>query len=123
MKIIHTEEAAQPLGHYSQAIVTGNLVFVSGQIPIRANGELETGSVAEQTRVALKNVDRILAAAGTTKDKVVKATVFIADIAIWPEVNTEYAAYFGSHKPARSAVPTNGLPKGAAVEIEVVAEL
>ena len=123
MRIIHTHEAAQPLGHYSQAIVSGNLVFVSGQIPIKANGEQETGSVQDQTRVALDNVDMLLKAAGTSKDKVIKATVFIADISYWPEVNTVYSDFFGTHKPARSAVPTNGLPKGAAVEIEVIAEL
>lgn len=123
MRYVHTTEAAQALGHYSQAIVSGGFVFVSGQIPIHPDGTLETGSVAEQTRVALRNVDHILQAAGSSKEKVVKATVFISDIAIWPDVNEVYAAFFGAHKPARSAVPANGLPKGAAVEIEVIAEL
>ncbi len=123
MRFINTLEAAQPLGHYSQAIVSGNLVFVSGQIPIRPNGDLELGSVAEQAKVALDNVDKILLAAGSSRSKVVKATVYIADIAYWPEVNVVYGEFFGDHKPARSAIPTNGLPKGAAVEIEVIAEL
>lgn len=123
MQYVHTTEAAQALGHYSQAIISGGFVFVSGQIPIYPDGTLETGSVAEQTRVALHNVNSILQAAGTSKENVVKATVFIADIAIWPEVNGVYAEFFGTHKPARSAVPANGLPKGAAVEIEVIAAL
>ena len=123
MQFIHTQNAAQPLGHYSQAIVSGNLVFVSGQIPVKATGDLETGSVTAQATVALQNVDAILKAAGSDRSKVVKATVYIADIAYWPEVNVVYAEFFGDHKPARSAIPTNGLPKGAAVEIEVIAEL
>jgi 2-iminobutanoate/2-iminopropanoate deaminase len=123
MRFINTKDAAQPLGHYSQAIVSGNLVFVSGQIPVRPNGELETGSVSEQAKVVLNNVDHILIAAGSSRSKVVKVTVYMSDIAYWPELNVIYGEFFGDHKPARSAIPTNGLPKGAAVEIEVIAEL
>jgi len=123
MRIVHTDQAAQPLGHYSQAMVSGNLVFLSGQIPLKPNGEQETGSVTAQTRVALDSVDKILLAAGSHRSKVVKVTVYMSDIAYWPEINVVYAEFFGDHKPARSAIPTNGLPKGAAVEIEVIAEL
>lgn len=121
MTIVHTADAAQPLGHYSQAIEHNGLVYVSGQIPVYPDGRVEEGTPAEQANVVFRNLDAILKAAGTDKSKVLKTTIFIADIAIWPEVNEVYAAYFGAHKPARSAVPVPALPKGVMVELEAIA--
>ncbi len=122
MEIIHTEKAANPLGHYSQAVVHNGLVYVSGQLPIDPEDEtlfLET--VEEQTIQTLKNVQAVLEGANSDKSLVIKSTVYISDISIWAQVNQVYAEFFGDHKPARAAVPTKHLPKGYLVEIEVIA--
>lgn len=124
MNTIQTNKAAQPLGHYSQAVVHNGLVYVSGQLPIDINKPdvfLET--VEDQTRQALENLNQVLLAAKSDKTKVLKVTIYISDISIWAQVNEVYAQYFGEHKPARSAVPTKNLPKGYLVEIEAIATL
>jgi len=124
MKIIHTTKAAAPLGHYSQAVVHNGLVYASGQLPIDpANPESATTDPAEQTRITLQNLQKVLIAAGSDLDHVLKTTVYIADISLWPTVNEAYAKIFGEHRPARSAVPTKNLPKGFLVEIEAIAAI
>ena len=121
-KIIHTEKAPAAIGPYSQAVQTGNLLFVSGQLPIDpATGAFAGEDVASQTRQSLQNVKSILEAAGYTCADVVKATVLLADIADFAAMNAVYAEFFTSDCPARAAFAGKDLPKGAKVEIEVIA--
>jgi 2-iminobutanoate/2-iminopropanoate deaminase len=121
MEYIFTKKAAKPLGHYSQAVSHDGIIYVSGQLPVLPNGEFETGNVKKQTRLALEGLLAILKEAHSDKSKVLKTTIYITDISIWSDVNEEYADFFGSHKPARSAVPVKALPKGVSIEIEAIA--
>ena len=121
-KVINTKAAPAAIGPYSQAIRVGNLVYTSGQIPIDpATGSFVEGGVKEQTRQSLLNVKAILAEAGLTMGDVVKTTVFLADMNDFADMNSVYAEFFTEPYPARSAVAVKTLPKGALVEIEVVA--
>ena len=122
MKTIHTEQAPAAIGPYSQAIVTGSLVFISGQIPIDpATGRIETASVEAQVRQAIENLSAILQAAGSDLTHVVKTTCYLKHISDFAAFNAVYETYFPG-KPARSCVEVAALPKGALVEIEAVAE-
>lgn len=122
MEKIFASKAPAAIGPYSQAIRVGNLVFTSGQIPIDpATGVFVPGGIKEQTRQSLTNVKTILEAAGLTMANVVKTTVFMADMNDFAEMNGVYAEFFKEPYPARSAVAVKALPKGALVEIEVVA--
>lgn len=121
-KVISTSKAPAAIGPYSQAIQVGNLVFASGQIPIDpATGSFVAGGVKEQARQSLTNVKAILEEAGLTLDNVVKTTVFLADMNDFADVNAVYAEFFAEPYPARSAVAVKTLPKGALLEIEVIA--
>lgn len=121
-KVISTSKAPAAIGPYSQAIQVGNHVFASGQIPIDpATGSFVAGGVKEQARQSLTNVKAILEEAGLTLDNVVKTTVFLADMNDFADVNAVYAEFFAEPYPARSAVAVKTLPKGALVEIEVIA--
>jgi 2-iminobutanoate/2-iminopropanoate deaminase len=121
-KAISTSNAPTAIGPYSQAIQVGNIVYASGQIPIDpATGSFAEGGIKEQTRQSLTNVNAILEEAGLTLANVVKTTVFLADIADFADMNSVYAEFFSEPYPARSAVAVKSLPKGALVEIEVVA--
>jgi 2-iminobutanoate/2-iminopropanoate deaminase len=121
---IATDQAPKAIGPYSQAIKAGTLLYCSGQIPLDpATGALVEGDLATQTRRVLDNVGAILAAAGTGFDRVVKTTVFLADMKDFAAMNEVYATYFTSPAPARSTIAAAGLPKGARIEIEVVATL
>ena len=121
---IATDQAPKAIGPYSQAIKAGNLLYCSGQIPLDpATGALVQGDLAAQTRRVLDNVGAILAAAGTSFDRVVKTTVFLADMNDFAAMNEVYATYFTPPAPARSTVAAAGLPKGARIEIEVIAHL
>ena len=121
-KVISTSKAPAAIGPYSQAIQVGNLVFASGQIPIDpATGSFVEGGVKEQARQSLTNVKAILEEAGLTLDNVVKTTVFLADMNDFADVNAVYAEFFAEPYPARSAVAVKTLPKGALLEIEVIA--
>lgn len=122
MKAINTTKAPGAIGPYSQAIQVGNLVYTSGQLPIDpATGTFPEGGIKEQTRQSLLNVQAILAEAGLTMAQVVKTTVFLADMGDFADMNAVYAEFFTAPYPARSAVAVKTLPKGALVEIEVVA--
>ncbi|WP_040224493.1 RidA family protein [Bhargavaea cecembensis] len=121
MKVISTEKAPAAIGPYSQGIVTGGIVYTSGQIPLTPEGSLIDGSVEEQTHQVFKNLSAVLEAGGSSLDRVVKATVFIADMNDFGTINDIYASYFGDHKPARSCVEVARLPKDVKVEIEAVA--
>ncbi len=122
MQFIHTEEAPEPAGHYSQAVLHNGLIFVSGQLAIDAQTRQPLHlNAGEQLTKALQNTEQILLAAGSRRDKVLKCTVFVADVALWPEANAANAAFFGEHRPARSIVPTGSLHHGLLVEVEAVA--
>lgn len=122
MKVIATQTAPAAIGPYSQAIEVNGFVYASGQIPIDpATGAFVEGGIKEQTRQALKNAQAILREAGTDLCHVVKTTVFLSDIANFAPMNEVYAEFFSEPYPARSAVAVRDLPKGALVEIEVIA--
>jgi 2-iminobutanoate/2-iminopropanoate deaminase len=119
---IQTDAAPKAIGPYEQAIRTDGLVFTAGQIPIDPKtGNFVEGGVAEQTRQVLENLKAVLEAAGSSMDRVVKANVFLKNIADFPVMNEVYAEYFGGSKPARSTVAVAELPRGALIEIDLVA--
>jgi 2-iminobutanoate/2-iminopropanoate deaminase len=122
MKTVSTAAAPTPAGHYSQAAVHGDMVFVSGQLPVDPHtGEKGAGSVEDQTRLALSNLAAILKAANSGIGKVIKTTVYISDIELWGRVNEIYAEFFGEHRPARAVVPTRDLHFGCLIEIDAIA--
>jgi 2-iminobutanoate/2-iminopropanoate deaminase len=122
MKVISTTKAPAAIGPYSQAIEVNGFVYASGQIPIDpATGQFVEGGVKEQTRQSLTNAQNILKEAGTDLSHVVKTTVYLSDIANFVPMNEVYAEFFTEPYPARSAVAVKDLPKGALVEIEVLA--
>jgi 2-iminobutanoate/2-iminopropanoate deaminase len=124
MEIVSTDKAPGAIGPYSQAIKAGNLVLCSGQIPIDpATGEFVPGGVVEQAEQVLKNLAAVLEAAGSGLDKVVKTTVFLADMNDFAAMNEVYARYFGESKPARATVQAARLPRDARVEIDCIALL
>lgn len=121
-KSIHTDAAPAAIGPYSQGIDAGSLVFLSGQLGVDpATGSLLGGDIAAQTSQALKNVQTVLRSAGLTLEHVVKTTVFLADMADFTVMNEVYASFFPTPCSARSAVQVAALPKGARVEVEVIA--
>ena len=122
-KIISTEKAPAAIGPYSQAIVVGNTVFTSGQIPINPeSGAIEAEGITAQTEQVMKNLGEVLSAAGSSYEKAVKTTCFLADMSDFAAFNEVYAKYF-TGKPARSCVAVKALPKGSLVEVEVIAEI
>lgn len=124
-KIINTDNAPEPIGPYNQAVKSGHLLFISGQIPVDpATGALVPGGIREQTIQVMENLKAVLEAAGGLPDSVIKTTVFLADLADFPAMNTIYAEYLGEdNAPARSTVQVAALPKGALVEIEAIAKI
>ena len=123
MKALNTDKAPAAIGPYSQAIRTGNIVFVSGQLPINpATGAFPEGGIQEQTRQSLLNARAILQSEGLDLKDVVKTTVLLSDIATFGPMNEVYAEFFSQPFPARSAFAVRDLPKGALVEIELIAE-
>ena len=123
MKKISTEKAPAAIGPYSQATVLGNIVFTSGQIPINpASGAVDAVGIAAQAEQVMKNLGAVLSAAGSSYEKAVKTTCFLADMADFATFNEVYARYF-TEKPARSCVAVKTLPKGVLCEVEVIAEL
>lgn len=123
MKPVATKEAPAAIGPYSQGITVGEMVFTSGQIPINpATGEIPTG-VQAQAEQALKNVSKVLEAAGASMDKVVKTTVFIQNMDDFAAINEIYAKFFTEPYPARSCVEVAKLPKGVLLEVEAIASL
>jgi 2-iminobutanoate/2-iminopropanoate deaminase len=121
---IATSEAPAAIGPYSQAIRSGNLLFVSGQIPLDpATGQLITGGIAEQTHRVFKNLDAILRAAGGSFQHVVKTTVYLADMAEFAAMNEIYATYLAAPFPARATIQAAALPRSVRVEIDLIADL
>ncbi len=123
IKKISTDKAPAAIGPYSQAIICGGMLFTSGQIPINpATGNIEADGITAQTEQVMRNLSEVISAAGSSFEKVVKTTCFLADIADFAAFNEVYARYF-TEKPARSCVAVKSLPKGALVEVEVIAEI
>lgn len=119
---INPSDSAAPGGHYSHAIAAGGFVFVSGQLPIAADGtKLADASFEAQCRLVLENVARALVAAGSSIEKLVQVRVYVTDIALWPQFNTVYAAWVGNARPARAVMPVPTLHYGFKIEVEAVA--
>ena len=121
MEIIATTNAPQAIGPYSQAIVSGNLIFTSGQIALQSDGSFLEGDVTVQTRQVLRNLSAVLEAGGSKLSNVIKTTIFLADMEDFQKVNSVYGEFFKEHKPARSTVAVKALPRNALVEIEAIA--
>jgi 2-iminobutanoate/2-iminopropanoate deaminase len=120
--IIYTDKAPEPIGPYSQAVQTGNMLFISGQIPINPeSGELVSGSVSEEAMQVMKNLKALLSTAGLGFQNVVKTTIFLSDMKHFAEVNEVYGSFFTSDFPARETVAVLGLPKNVNVEISLIA--
>ena len=119
--MISTQKAPSAIGPYSQAIRTSGLLFTSGQIPLQPDGTLVNGDIREQTRQVMQNLQAVLEAGGSSLDKVVKCTCFLADMNDFAAFNEVYGEYFDSEPPARSAVQVARLPRDVAIEIEAVA--
>lgn len=123
VKKITPENAPPPAGHYSAGIVHNGIVYVSGQLA-RVPGQpasFAPPTIEEQTRQALANAEAVLLAAGSRRDLVLRSTIYVSDIALWGAVNTEYAAFFGEHKPARAIVPVGQFKSGFLIEIDMIA--
>jgi 2-iminobutanoate/2-iminopropanoate deaminase len=121
-KIVSTSEAPAAIGPYSQAVRNGNFLFCSGQIPLDPkSGQIVSGDIAVQTRRVLDNIGAVLKAEGLTFANIVKTTIFLTDLGDFQTVNETYGSYFKQQPPARSTVQVSALPKGAKVEIEVIA--
>lgn len=121
---VSTDGAPKAIGPYEQAWVVDGMVYTSGQIALEPKtGEMVAGGVAEQTRRVLENLKAVLAAAGSSLDRVVRTTVYLTDLSQFASMNTVYAEYFGSSKPARSTVGVAALPRGALVEIDAIATI
>lgn len=122
MKIkVETTDAPKATGPFSQAVVSGNLVFTSGQIYLTPGGTLLEGSIEEQTHQVMRNLKAVLAAAGVTFTEVVKTTIYVTDMSVYGQINTVYGSYFSDPFPARETVCVKELPLGAKVEISMVA--
>jgi 2-iminobutanoate/2-iminopropanoate deaminase len=121
-QIVTTEEAPKAIGPYSQAVRVGDLVFLSGQIPLDpATGEIVKGGAADQTRRVMDNLEGVLRAAGVGWSDVVKSTIYLVDLADFAKVNEVYGSYFPNEPPARATVQVAALPRGASVEIDMIA--
>ena len=122
MRSISTPDAPKPAGHYSQAVVHAGMVYVAGQLPLDpVTGALVPGDITVQTERTLRNVEAVLEAAGSDLDRLVSVTIFVTDVALWPQVNAVYARILGDHRPARAVVPVLPLRHGALLEIQAIA--
>jgi 2-iminobutanoate/2-iminopropanoate deaminase len=121
MNYISTGKAPAAIGPYSQAVNIGDMVYTSGQIPLSASGELIEGDISAQARQVLLNLTEVLKEGGSSLDRVVKTTIFLANMEDFADVNIVYAEFFGTHKPARSTVAVKTLPLKVGIEIEAIA--
>lgn len=121
-RIIHTKDAPDPIGPYSQAVLAGNMLFISGQVAINPKtGNIEAGDIAAETHQVMHNLKNILAAAEIDFSRVVKTTIFLSDMSLFSAVNEVYAKYFKGDFPARETVAVKGLPRNVNVEISMIA--
>jgi 2-iminobutanoate/2-iminopropanoate deaminase len=123
-EIIYSQNAPEPIGPYSQAVRSGNLVFISGQIALeRASGQLVTANIKDETKQVMANISEILKSAGLNFSNVLKTTIFLKDMNNFPAINEVYGSYFSSQPPARETVEVSRLPKDANVEISCIASV
>jgi 2-iminobutanoate/2-iminopropanoate deaminase len=123
-QIINTDNAPAPIGPYNQAVLTGNMLFISGQIALKpVGGEMANADIIEETHQIMQNLKAILTEAGMDFSHVIKTTIFLSDMALFGQVNEIYGKYFSSDFPARETIAVKGLPKNANVEISMVAAL
>ncbi len=121
-KIIHTSKAPEPIGPYNQAVVAGNMLFVSGQVPVNpSTGKIDSKDIQHQAKQVLENVKAVVEQAGLEMENIVKASIFITDMGNFAKVNEVYGQYFKKDEPARECIQVAGLPLGADVEISVIA--
>jgi len=123
MKFIENRPPEGQTAHYSPGVVSGNLLFISGQLSVDPVTKTIPDTIAKETAIALKNMDDVLKSAGFDKNNVVSCRIYITDISHWDEVNRVYAEYFGAHRPARAIVPVLPMHFGCNIEIEAIAEL
>ncbi|WP_279156770.1 RidA family protein [Obesumbacterium proteus] len=123
MKIIHSDRLPTPGGHYSPAIISGNSLYISGQLPISLASPRPQGELAEQAQTVFNNIDILLDTAGINKRHLVNVQVYLSDVALWPEFNRLYAQWIGDHRPARTVVPCSALHYGALLEMSAIAEI
>lgn len=122
IKKVETKYSVKDGGHYTPGMIYNDTLYISGQLSINPEtGKVPEGGVKEEAKQALDNLRMVLEEAGVPKENVIQCRIYIPDVAYWPVLNEEYAAFFGSHKPARIIVPTNNLYNGCLVEIEAVA--
>ena len=121
IKSIYPSEMQKPKGHYSPAIIYNGLVFVSGQLPLDANGEAQLGSIEEQTILCMKNIETTLRSCNSNLHHILKTNIFIADISNWAKFNEIYSKIMGDHRPARVVIPCGTLNRGCGIEIDCIA--
>ncbi|MHA1504663.1 MAG: RidA family protein [Candidatus Heimdallarchaeota archaeon] len=120
--IFISEEDKKAIAHYSPAIVHNNIIYTSGQLPIlKGQNGAPSDNIEDQTQIVLEKMETILKAAGSSKEKVLRVTIFITDVKFWGKVNTVYAKFFGEHRPARSIIPVNALHFNCLLELEAIA--
>jgi 2-iminobutanoate/2-iminopropanoate deaminase len=123
-KVINTQKAPAPIGPYNQAVISNNMLFISGQIPLDAEtNDLVSGDIASETHQVMRNLKEILEEAGINFNHVVKSTIFLSDMALFAAVNEVYGSYFSADYPARETVAVKGLPKNVQVEISMIATM
>lgn len=123
MKLITADNLAAPSGHYSHGAMSGNLLFISGQLPFSPGAQVFPEGIEAQTLQAMANVEAVLHAAGASLNHLVSVQIYIVDVVYWPIVNLAYATLMGDHRPARAIIPCGPLHHGALVEISAVAEI
>ncbi|MDX6842671.1 RidA family protein [Hafnia paralvei] len=123
MKIIHSDKLPAPGGHYSPAVLSGNHLYISGQLPISFDNPQPRGDLAEQAHVVFSNIDALLAAENIDKCHLINVQIYLCDVALWPELNRLYAEWMGDHRPARTVVPCSALHYGALLEVSAIAEI
>lgn len=121
MQFVSPSTVSTPKGHYSPGVIHNGVVYVAGQLPINANGEVQLKSIEEQTALCMHNIEQILLAANSSLQHILKVNVFVTDIALWAGVNAEYSRIMGSHKPARVIIACGSLNRGCAIEIDCIA--
>ncbi|KKI41768.1 RidA family protein [Hafnia alvei] len=123
MKIVHSDRLPTPGGHYSPAIISGNSLYISGQLPISLTSLQPQGELAEQAQTVFNNIDILLETTGINKQHLVNVQVYLSDVALWSEFNRLYAQWIGDHRPARTVVPCSALHYGALLEMSAIAEI
>jgi 2-iminobutanoate/2-iminopropanoate deaminase len=123
VRLINSPEIAPALGPYSHAVIDGNQIYCSGQLPLDPQGQLVAGGIAEQTNQAFENIRNVLEVCGSDTHGVLKVTVYMTDLGEFSTLNELYGKFFGAHRPARTTVQISKLPLGASVEIDVIARI